>query len=567
MISRRTFSRLALGGLGGPLLAPSALLAQYRQDWVERTLARLDLRARVGQLMMPMLQDLQDARILVERYGVGGFVCFRGEAAGFARQLNELQSISRIPLLMSADFERGAGAYIDGATDLPIAMALGAAAQSDLAYQAGTITALEARALGVHVVFAPVLDVNNNPNNPIINVRSFGQSPALVSEMAAAYVKGLQDHGALATIKHFPGHGNTGTDSHLDLATVSASRRELEQTELLPFRNVLKSAEPRGVMAAHLWVQALDAQPVPSSLSVRVISGLLRRELGYRDLIYTDSMGMGGVLNYTNGDHAKAQVLALAAGCDVLVMPTRSSPSGEYSALLGVEAGTKAILDALKRGTLDAGQIERSVRRVLDAKARLELDRRVAVDIGAVNGVLADPTHRQVAERIARRALTLVRGGSLLPLGPNQRIGVLTLTNREGAGAFGRDSLEFVPALRAYRTFETVNWSLKPTPSELEAALQLARGSDVIVVAAYLKVFVGTDSGDIPATQRAALRNLHAANPKIVFVSFGSPYALAALPELPVLICAYDDSRASQITAARALTVNEPWTGQLPVRI
>ncbi|MBC8124043.1 MAG: beta-N-acetylglucosaminidase, partial [Gemmatimonadaceae bacterium] len=177
--------------------------------------------------MMPMLQDLQDARILVERYGVGGFVCFRGEAAGFARQLNELQSMSRIPLLMSADFERGAGAYIDGATDLPIAMALGAAAQSDLAYQAGTITALEARALGVHVVFAPVLDVNNNPNNPIINVRSFGQSPALVSEMAAAYVKGLQDHGALATVKHFPGHGNTGTDSHLDLATVSASRREL----------------------------------------------------------------------------------------------------------------------------------------------------------------------------------------------------------------------------------------------------------------------------------------------------------------------------------------------------
>ncbi|AGY56999.1 beta-N-acetylglucosaminidase [Gloeobacter kilaueensis JS1] len=557
MISRRTFQVLLLANL-----LPGA--ARARNSWVEQTLAKLSLEAKIGQLMMPMLESSEQADELVRRYGVGGFIIFRTAAQPLVRQLNRLQALSRLPLLVSADFERGAGAYIDGATDLPIAMALGAANDPQLAYQAGTITALEARALGVHVIFAPVLDINNNPHNPIINVRSFGESPDLVSRLAAAYIAGIEEHGALATIKHFPGHGNVSIDTHREFGAVRGRLRELEQVELKPYRQVLAARAPHGLMAAHLWVEAIDSKPVPASLSRRVIGELLRRDLRFSGLVYTDSLGMQSVLDFA-GDPGRAQRMAIEAGCDVLVTPTGRDAKGDPSPLAGVAAGMQAILQAVRRGQIRESRLDASVRRILAAKALLGLDRGAQVDPAALASIVGTPAHQRTAQQIARRALTLVQNrGGLLPLAAGQRLGVLTLTNFPGTGAFGRDSAEFAPALQPARSLA---WSVQPEAAELEAARTLARDCEVLVVAAYLKVFVGDNSAGLLEAHRTALQQLLQINPRIVFISFGSPYALAALRELPVLICAYDNSKASQTAAAAALFSSAAWTGHLPVAI
>ncbi len=560
--SRRTFNCFAAAGLLGFIATPAEARANA---WATQTLKSLSLDAKIGQLMMPMLEDLEEARLLVNRFGVGGFVCFRATALEMANQTNLLQSLSRVPLLMSADFERGAGAYIDGATDLPIAMAIGATGDAELAYQAGALTAREARALGVQVVFAPVLDVNNNPKNPIINVRSFGESPESVGRLGSALVSGLEQHGALATVKHFPGHGNVGTDTHRDLGILAGTRDALERIELVPFRHVLAKV-PHGLMASHLWVQALDRKPVPASLSPRVIAQFLRRDMGYGGLVYTDSLGMGAITNFVSGDWAQAQVLAIQAGCDVLVMPSGLDAARQKSHLAGVETGVKAIRKAVQSGAISQARLDASVLRVLLAKAQLGLDRKATIALDGLQ-ILGSTAHQKIAERIARKAITLVQDrGPLLPL-RSERLGIITLTNREGAGAFGRASDEFVPALPPTQVFEAVRWSLLPTPAELEAARELARTSDVLVIAAYLKVFVGDESTDLTAAHRAAIRELQTINPKIVFISFGSPYALTAVRDLPTLICAYDDSKSSQVVTARALSSREPWTGKLPVEI
>jgi beta-N-acetylhexosaminidase len=559
MISRRTFAGLTLTSL----FAGTRSAAAASETWVNRTLAQLDLDARIGQLMMPMLEDQQEGRLLVERYKVGGFVTFREPAEALALRLNRLQRLSKVPLLCAADFERGVGAYMDGATELPVAMAIGATGQSDLAYAAGQVTASEARAIGVHVVFAPVIDVNNNPKNPIINVRSFGADSAQVGRFGIALVKGLQSGGALATVKHFPGHGNVATDSHRDLGVVSGSLQELEATELVPFRAVL--GETQGVMAAHLWVKAFDRNPIPATLSQRVIDGFLRKQLGYNRLIYTDSLGMGGVLNYVNGNWAEAQVLALRAGCDVLVMPASSEKNATHA--MAVEGGIKAIKAAVQQGRISPQRIEQSVRRILTAKAWAGLDQQASVDPKGFS-VLGSKAHRAVADKIARSALTLVQDrDKLLPLDPSALIGIISLTNREGDGAFGRASRAFVPTSKLDHKIESVDWSLTPTDGEIAKSLDLARRSRIIIIAATLKVFVGDNSTDLLPVHRAALAQIEALNPRIVFISFGSPYALASLRNLSTLICAYDDSKVMQEATAQALWSSDPWLGKLPVTI
>jgi beta-N-acetylhexosaminidase len=291
-----------------------------------------------------------------------------------------------------------------------------------------------------------------------------------------------------------------------------------------------------------------------------VLSDLLRREMGYRGLVFTDSLGMGGVLNHVR-DWPEAQVLALAAGCDVLVMPTGIATDGSRSHLLGVERGIAAIRQAVRRGRLSAARIEASTRRVLAAKTWLGLPGSTASDPSALDSA----EHRAVAQRIARSALTLVQDRrGLLPLTPGKRLGIVRLTNREGDGAFGRDSDAFVSY---FRSVDTVQWSATLPSAKLGAALELAARVDVLLVAASLKVFVGDGSGDLSAEHRAALARLSAANPNLVFLSFGSPYALAAVRDLSTLVCAYDYSAPMQEAAARALFSSEPWTGKLPVRI
>jgi beta-N-acetylhexosaminidase len=303
-------------------------------------------------------------------YGTSGSRATKGDPLAIAVLLNRLQRASALPLLFTADFEGGAGYIVEGATRHPRAMAFGAARDEGLAERAGRLNAGEGRALGVHVDFYPVVDVNNNPANPIINLRSFGEDPALVGRLAVAYMKGIQAGGMLSTAKHFPGHGDTAVDTHVGLAVIEHPRARLDAVELVPFKAAI-GAGVDAVMSTHIRLPALDpTEGLPATLSRPVLTGLLRQELGFDGLVFTDSMSMGAIVKGFPVDRAAA--MAVAAGADVVLDPPDA------------EAAVRGIREAVEKGEISREQVDRSVARILRAKARLGLDRVRTVDVEAV---------------------------------------------------------------------------------------------------------------------------------------------------------------------------------------
>ena len=386
------------------------------QPWAERMLDSLTLRQKVGQLMMPFVlgdyapegttsHDRVHDYILEEE--IGGLIVSVGSPTDVAVKLNDFQTHSRLPLLVAADLETGAGfrltgavhsptnIVLGGATNFPNLLALGAAGDPDLAYEMGKITALEARAVGIHVPFAPVLDVNNNPDNPIINVRSFGEDPAQVASLGAAFVRGIQDFGGIATGKHFPGHGDTDTDSHVGLPVIRASSARMDSLELVPFREAI-SAGLGGMMTAHITVPSLNGGgDLPATLSRDILTGLLRDRLGFDGLVFTDAMDMAAI-DQTYG-RGEAAVMAIEAGADVILMP----PS--------VTAAINGIVEAVESGRLSEERIDVSVLKLLRAKEGLGLDRERTVPLEALPRVVGIPAHTEVAADVARRSITLLR--------------------------------------------------------------------------------------------------------------------------------------------------------------
>src|ERR1700674_842147 len=343
--------------------------------WVETTLRKMSVDEKIGQLLFTtyhgsftatdtaayrqIMHDVTDLH-------VGGFINItRGSPLGIVKSQayptavlnNQLQAKSKLPLLVGADFERGTAMRLDEGTSFPTAMALAAAGNVKDAYTVGRITAREARAVGIHWIYAPVADVNNNPGNPIINTRSFGEDPARVAEFVAEFVRGVEENGGLATAKHFPGHGDTASDSHIDLPVIHADRERLEHLELVPFRAAI-SAGVGSIMTGHLSIPALEPDAnTPATLSSRILTGLLRDELHFQGLVVTDAMDMGGItVRYAPGD---AAVRAFLAGADALLMPP--VPDAAYEALLS----------AVYSGQISQERLDASVRRILEAKARL----------------------------------------------------------------------------------------------------------------------------------------------------------------------------------------------------
>src|SRR4051794_13492863 len=415
-------SALSVASSGQPD-ARSRKLDADGERWVAATLAKMTLDEKVGQLLVSsfgseyLSTDSPEFEALVKAVRedkVGGFHVFGGvetvpdvlldanygtvtlgQPLAAASLLNRLQAIAPYPLLNSADFETGAGFRLEGATAFPRNMAFGAAGDEKLAYEAGRITAIESRAIGVQVNFAPVVDVNNNPRNPVINTRSYGEDPELVGRLGSAYVRGLQSEGMIATLKHFPGHGDTDVDSHLGLPIIKDARESLDKTEFPPFKAGI-AAGVGAIMTAHIEMPALDPAPnTPTTLSNRIVSGVLRRELGFNGLIYTDSMGMAGVTQlYTPGE---AAVRAIKAGNDVVL---HSPDDG---------AAFAAIKAAVQSGEIPAAQIDRSVERVLRAKAFAGLHRTRAVSLDALANIVGGRAHQAVADTVSQRSITLVR--------------------------------------------------------------------------------------------------------------------------------------------------------------
>lgn len=531
------------------------------RDWVERTFDSLDLDHKAAQLVFvktearPRPPDSPQTVQLLEQVrdlGIGGLVLSRSEFDTVVPYLDRMQSAAKIPLLVSADFERSAGFRVDeGSVQLPGTMAIGALSSGaeEAARFAGELTARESRALGVHWVLAPVADVNINPANPVINTRSFGEEPERVGKLVAAFIKGARTaHPPVMTsVKHFPGHGDTAVDSHHGLPTITGDRARLNRVELVPFR-VAIAAGVDSVMLGHLQVPAFDASLAPATLSRTLTTGLLRDTLGFRGLAVTDAMDMRGVGGVWVG---AAAVRAIAAGADVLLMP----PDPRVAA--------QSIARAVREGQLSAARLDEAVLRVLAAKARLGLQRQYLVDAEAARERVGRSDDQARADAIAREAITLVRNtGDVVPLPVERRLRILHLV--VASDGLDNPSELFDAELDARRIpRETQRLSIRLSPDERDTLVARAKGEFThIVVSLYLR-----GGGQIEASQSELLNALGASGVPVAAIVFGSPYVTMQLPKLPALLCAWGPWSPNQRAAVQALLGESAIEGRLPVTL
>lgn len=556
-------------------IADAPIGAAAAGAWVEETLAGLSLRERVAQLVMVWMSggyaprdDKEFTRIesLVRDDAIGGIVISLGTPLGYAARLNRLQASADVPLLVGADFEAGAGFRVSGvfalpnmlempgATVLPPAMALGAADDEDFAYSAGRITGVEARALGVHITFSPVLDVNNNPANPIIATRSFGEDPERVAALGAAFIRGARDAGLLTTAKHFPGHGDTGTDSHVALPVIPGDRARLDSLELVPFRRAIAEGVD-AVMTAHVAAPGiLGAGAPPATLSPYFMTDMLRGDLGFDGVLFTDALDMAAIADHYGA--SEAAIRSLEAGSDVLLMPRE--PLRVIAAVVG----------AVRSGRLTAERIDASARRVLELKARARLHEGAEVDPEAIARFVGTREHASFARGVAARSITLVRNeAGAVPLDrlesrPVRSVLSVTFagTNDLAAGrTFDRELGRAVRVRRARIGFDT-------PPGVYDSLLRRARSVDAVIFSAYVRPGAAGDSADLPEEVRGFLDRLDAAGRTSVLVSFGSPYLLTSVPDAQTYLIAWGGADASQEAAALAL-LGAPVSGRLPISL
>ena len=565
------------------LFAQSGLdeLDNESRRWIDETLDTMTLDEKIGQLVLPSFRSVyasSDSDVydglsgLVQQQRVGGFHVFGGRQMvpdvllnnvysrtvlgrplAAASILNRLQAESRIPLLITADFETGVGFRMVGATNFPRAMAFGASGDLALAFEAGRVTAIESRAIGVHVNFAPVVDVNNNSRNPVINTRSFGENPATVGELAAAYVRGLRAGGMLATAKHFPGHGDTEVDSHLELPVIRHSRSRLDTVELPPFKRAIASGVS-GVMTGHIQLPALDPrQGRPTTFSRPIVQTLLREELGFDGLIFTDSMQMRAVTEMMSPADAAGQ--AIAVGHDVIL----HSPD-DTSALEGIKA-------ALTEGLITEAAITQSVRRILTAKARLGLHRRSHVDLDSLPLFVGSRAHQSVARQISERSMTWIKdvdNSVPLPIQRDESVLYLSMLDYPSGWGLGAPSRVMIPELvQRWKNVTSVELSDRSSRSEIELVRETASQYDAIVAGVFVRTASFSGRMDLVSDLVMLLKQLSEQAVKnaqpLVVVFFGNPYAATFLPELPAVLLTYDYRGLTEETAVRALA------GEIPI--
>lgn len=570
---------LAFWGLAGcaPLGVSSGTnssTAATSSGWTDSVLGSMTLREKAGQIVWPSVLgdyasgDSPQWRRLtqyVQQDKVGGFTISVGSPTEVAAKLNALQSMSRIPMLFGADLEAGAGFrarggyFVPNAIDLggaivfPPEMAVGATRDTTLAYEQGRLTALEGRALGIHIAYAPVLDVNNNPDNPVINTRSYGEDPELAARMGVAFIHGLQDHGMIATGKHFPGHGDTGVNSHLALPVVTVSRSRLDTVELVPFRAAVNGGVG-AIMSFHGAMPALDSSNVPGTLSPKVLTGLLRGEMGFKGIIISDAMDMRGVLDQFGA--AEAVKRAIAAGIDVLIQP------------LDVSQTIDAVVAGVTEGRYTEARLDSSVRRVLETKRRLGLAQNKLVDLNGLRFLVGDSANAQIARRVAEKSITLVRDSThQVPLARDTTLRVLSITLARRAD---------LPAGNAFNA-ELRGGGLPKLRSEFvateDAALNYPRliaaadSADVTIVSSYVGQSWDATTASAPQAFTNFVQTLAQHGRKPIVVSFGNPYLLQQLPWVGTYLIAWGGFPVSQMAAARALNGSAAITGHLPVTI
>jgi beta-N-acetylhexosaminidase len=542
------------------LLCISGYAKPSEESWTDRTLKSLSLRETIAQLIQIRVpgkflnrqsSEFQAIQQQIMQNRIGGVVLFAGNVYESALLLNELQTASKLPLLVSADFERGAAFRIADTTSFPWAMALGATGSEQLAERQGLITAQESRALGVHWIFAPVLDVNSNPDNPVINIRSFGEDPSLVSRLGAAFIRGAKKGGVLTAAKHFPGHGDTSVDSHIGLPVVESDLERLQSIEFAPFRSAIEAGVD-SIMTAHVAVPLITGErETPATLSPNILTDLLRNTLKFPGLVVTDALEMGGITDrFWCGI---ASIRAIQAGADILLLPTDAA------------VAINEIERAVQRGDISRRRIEQSARKILDAKSRLGLPQKRVVPINRIGDVVASPQNTNLAREIADHSITVIKDDRhLLPINVLNDTRVFSLVlapdlESSPGALFQTEMRKRFPAI-------VTTWANARISDELIATIDKAVAqSDLIVCSTWVRLTSGQDS--IPASQRAIIKKLIASGKPMIWVAFGNPYVLRLAPEIGASLCTFSYSEASQLAAARALSGEIEITGRMPVTI
>jgi beta-N-acetylhexosaminidase len=538
---------------------------------VRRWMKTMTLRAEVAQLVFiefhggspnTRSRDYLKFVRLIRDTSVGGLILTnsttgrgiqKAEPYALAAFLNRMQRLARVPLMVGADFERGASMRVSGTTAFPAAMAFGAAGDPELTRFEGEVTAREARALGIHWVYAPVADVNNNPDNPIINIRSFGENPQAVAAHVKAFVEGahaVKQNLVLTTAKHFPGHGDTAIDTHLSLASIAADRARLDNLELVPFRAAIEAGVD-SIMTGHISVPALAPEDLPATLSPAILTGLLRNELAFKGLVITDALGMGAIVNgFGAGD---AAVRALEAGADTLLMPADA------------DVAIRAVVAAVESGRLTRQRIQSSVARLLSAKERLGLDRKRFVDVESIGDVIDDPAVNERAQEIADRAVTLVRnGGNLLPLAAPERACFVTMTE----GRYSSDGVTFSQEVRRRSPKATlIALDGSVTRADVDGLLEKLTACAEYAVAAFAPVSAGAGTVTMSSELSRSIDGLIASGKPLALVALGNPYLLRAYPKATAYLATFSSVAPSEIAAVKALWGEIAVRGHLPVTI
>lgn len=536
------------------------------EKWVEATLKTLSLDEKIGQLLVPAttaqftpVDNEVFAKIKedIETYHVGGYHVFGNELVSGALLINRMQDLAKVPLLITADFEGGVGYQFRDATRLPRAMMIAATGDENLAFQAGQVAAAEGRALGVHVNFYPVVDVNNNPKNPIINIRSFGESVQAVEKMSVAYIRGAHAGGMLATAKHFPGHGDTSEDSHIQLPTLNIDRARLESVELPPFKTAIDEGVD-AVMSAHIYFPQLEPEKgLPATLSKNLLTGLLREELKFTGLIFTDAMTMQGVAaSFSKED---ATVRAVQAGADIVLFPP------------DVAVSFTALKKAVETGAITQERLDQSVRRILRAKAELGLPGNRFTDITRLDTVVATKPHLKVARDIAENAMTLVKDEkNVLPLQlkPTDRVLILNVYDSASGWREGKPGVTFAREFQkrhpASMIFEI---SDQTTQAEFNVIRTIAPDFSVVLVNTFARVAAYRGSINLTENETFFLKQLAKLNKPVITTVFGNPYIPLSVPELPAFVLTFEIYPDAEVAAVEALTGEIPFRGKLPISL
>ncbi|MDZ4699395.1 MAG: glycoside hydrolase family 3 N-terminal domain-containing protein [Rhodothermales bacterium] len=540
------------------------VLALLRPDttgaarWVDSMMASLTLEQKIGQLFIVNLpaRTRADAGMeAVTRYAVGGFLVSRTmEPRELFEETRRLQARSAVPLFFAADYERGVGQHDNNLTEWPSNMGLGATRDLVFAAAAGRLTAVESRAVGVNMILAPVVDVNNNPLNPIINIRSYGEDPTLVGEMAAAFVREAQAHGVMTTLKHFPGHGNTSVDTHSRMGTIPGDRRALEAIELFPYRYVLnKHVRPAAVMSAHLWIPALDAEPIPATFSRNALHGLLRDTMQFDGLVITDDVAMGALQNeYTLPERI---TFPLRAGADMVLTPT------------GLDASVRAVRDAVRKGDLTESHIDGSVRRILLAKARAGVHTEAGPNRALFEYIMALPRGEPLAQRAADQAVTLLKNDDALPFTRETRVLLVQLTNSDNSPSIGAAMDLLADQLGAHAQVVEHRYGRTLSGSDKRRLDADAASADAIVVSLYLRLVAGRGDPGLFPEQQELVQGLIARPNYSAVVTLGNPYAITPFTDADALVIAYEQTLASVRSIAGIMTGQQAPNGRLPITV